>query len=340
MPTSHDLTIDVSSAAGLDGPARIVATVHLPDTLPDEPTVAFGFPGGGYSRHYYSMDFPDVGAGGQAGFHVDRGWVFVAVDPLQVGDSTLFDPDLLTFETISAANAIVVASVLDQLAAGTVGDGHGAVIEPRTIGFGQSMGGCFTLVLQAQHRCFDAIGILGYSATQTVVPSRPGTPNLPMPWMSRSSYPHNPMIYNPEALEEPGAVSGPDDLATAATAQEHPWTWAFHDDSESRELVQQDMVAMSGGSVPPWRSATTPACAMLMVAPGVVATEAASISVPAFLGTGATDVVPDPWMEPKAYKACRDITVYVCPQMAHMHNFAPTREQFWTRIQGWADGLA
>jgi hypothetical protein len=37
--------------------------------LPERPLVAFGFPGGGYSRHYYSMDLPDAPAGGQAAWH-------------------------------------------------------------------------------------------------------------------------------------------------------------------------------------------------------------------------------------------------------------------------------
>jgi hypothetical protein len=28
--------------------------------------------------------------------------------------------------------------------------------------------------------------------------------------------------------------------------------------------------------------------------------------------------------------------LYVCPRMAHMHNFAGTREEFWARIETWA----
>jgi pimeloyl-ACP methyl ester carboxylesterase len=79
---------------------------------------------------------------------------------------------------------------------------------------------------------------------------------------------------------------------------------------------------------------------MYMVAPGTVALEAASITVPVLSASGERDVVPDPWMEPKAFKSSADITVYVCPRMSHMHNFASTRERFWQRIHHWGGGVA
>jgi len=58
------------------------------------------------------------------------------------------------------------------------------------------------------------------------------------------------------------------------------------------------------------------------------------------VAVGERDVVPDPWMEPKAYKRSADITVFVCPTMAHMHNFASTRERFWTRLHSWGEAVA
>ena len=35
------------------------------------------------------------------------------------------------------------------------------------------------------------------------------------------------------------------------------------------------------------------------------------IDVPVFIATGERDVVPDPWMEPKAFKSATDITLTV-----------------------------
>jgi hypothetical protein len=92
--------------------------------------------------------------------------------------------------------------------------------------------------------------------------------------------------------------------------------------------------------LPPWRSATTPSCGIYMVAPGTVATEAAAITVPVLAAMGERDVVPNPWMEPFAFKSSTDITLFVCPRMGHMHNFASTRFDFWQRIHSWGTGVA
>ena len=72
----------------------------------------------------------------------------------------------------------------------------------------------------------------------------------------------------------------------------------------------------------------------------MVATEAAAITVPILLAMGERDVVPDPWLEPKAYRSATDISLFVCPRMGHMHNFAGTREAFWQRIHAWGEMVA
>ena len=329
-----ELSIDVTEAAGLGSPAHTAVTVHLPaaDALVQPPVVCFAFPGGGYSRHYWAMDLDDSGATGQAGFHTDRGWIFVSCDHLGVGDSTVVEPDTLDYEDISRANAATVRAVVGRLEQGTLDPDVQAIDEPTVIGIGQSMGGCLTIVAQAHHRCFDAIGILGFSAIQTIVPSQPGMPPLPMPWVTRASSTSDPMIVNAGSLT---AVE-----PAADTSAEHPWTWAFHHDDEPRGPVETDMAAMTGGANPPWRSATVPACAIKMVAPGTVATEAAAIDVPILLAVGERDVVPDPMREPTAYRSASDITMIVTERMAHMHAFAPTREQQWSRLHRWGTGIA
>src|SRR3546814_9153801 len=45
-------------------------------------------------------------------------------------------------------------------------------------------------------------------------------------------------------------------------------------------------------------------------------------------------------MEPKAFKSAHDVSVFVCPRMGHMHNFATTRSLFWQRIHSWGAGVA
>jgi pimeloyl-ACP methyl ester carboxylesterase len=92
--------------------------------------------------------------------------------------------------------------------------------------------------------------------------------------------------------------------------------------------------------MPEWGTAKAPVCAVTLLSPGVVAPEAAVIDVPVFVGVGERDVVPDPHEEPRAYPRSPDVTVFLCPRMAHMHNFASTREAFWRRLHHWGNGVA
>jgi pimeloyl-ACP methyl ester carboxylesterase len=340
-----ELKVDVTEAAAMGIPMETAATVFLPDgELSDPPVVCFAFPGGGYCRRYYSFDMPDGSGGGEARFHCDRGWIFVACDHLGFGDSTIPAGNTLDYENIARANDATVKAVMQKLEQGTLLDGYTRVHGATTLGIGQSMGGCFTIVAQGQLATFDGVGILGYSGIHTVVPSRPGAPAAVWPWVMRGSPLDNPKILNQAALAAAAGpkLGGQKDLAAAASSGEHPFTWCFHYDDEPAEIVALDMGAASGtgAPLPAWRSATTPLCGLYMVAPGTVAIEAASITVPVLVAVGERDVVPDPWMEAKAYKSAGDISVFICPRMGHMHNFAHTRREFWQRIHSWGSGVA
>ena len=342
-----ELEIDVTDAAGLGMAAHTAATVFLPDdgAVADPPVVCFAFPGGGYCRRYYSFDMPDDSGGGEAGWHVERGWMFVACDHLGFGDSTIPDGNALSYDNVALGNRATVEAVIDRLEAGTMLDGFPPVQGATKLGIGQSMGGCFTIVLQGQHGTFDGIGSLGYSGIHTVVPTRPGAPPSAWPWIPRGSDLDNPKILNQAALAAAAGptLAGTDSISGAAAVGEHPFAWAFHYDDVPRDVVAADMAASAGtneGPLPSWRSAAIPPCGIYMVAPGTVALEAASITVPVLVAVGERDVVPDPWIEPKAFKSATDITVFVCPRMGHMHNFAGTRHRFWQRIHSWGTGVA
>jgi alpha-beta hydrolase superfamily lysophospholipase len=276
---------------------------------------------------------PGSDVGGQAGWHAARGWIFVSCDHLHVGESTQpSDPTRLTFENVAASNRATVDAVLARLAEGTVADGFPPIADPRKIGIGQSMGGCLLIVQQGQLRTFDGIGVLGYSARHTVLWMPPGTPDMGSVYLPRGSEvavladgtlaEHVPEM-SPAAGDLPGTTPG------------------FHYDDEPRDLVAADMVdyPTRRGNVPRWASATMPPCARSMLSPGVVAPEAATITVPVFVGVGERDVCPQPLTEPAAYPRATDVTVFVCPRMSHMHNFASTRERFWARLASWADAV-
>ncbi|NML12206.1 hypothetical protein HHL08_19015 [Sphingobium sp. AR-3-1] len=331
MKPPIEISIDVTDAAVLGTPAQTAVSVFLPDgPLCDPPVVCFAFPGGGYSRRYYAFDLPHASGGGEAGFHCDRGWIFVACDHLGFGDSTIPEGNALNLDNAAAANHATVRAVMARLEDGTLADGLPPVTNATVLGIGQSMGGCFTVVAQGNWRTFDGIGVLGYSAIHTIVPTRPGSPQMPWPWISRRSSLDAPHILN-------------DYVPPAMTASgEHPFQWSFHYDDEPADIVALDMAAAAGATdpLPDWRSATTPPCGIYMVAPGAVAQEAAAVRVPVLIAAGERDVVPDPWAEPKAYKSATDITVYVCSRMAHMHNFAHTRALLWQKIHDWGSSVA
>lgn len=347
MAKSVELSIDVT-AVGLGVDAQQAVTVYLPDgPLADPPVVCFAFPGGGYGRRYYSFDMPGAAGGGQAGFHTSRGWIFVACDHLGFGDSTIPDREVLNYDRVALGNKIVVETVMSRLADGSLAEGCTPLRNPTKIGIGQSMGGCFTIVLQGQHHTFDGIAPLGFSGIHTVVPTRPGDPPAVWPWLPRNTDPANPTIMNAAAVAMAAGAqlrNADDEGDAAAATGEHPFAWSFHYDDVPRDVVARDMHATAHPDMedlPSWRSpAPPPACALQMVSPGTVALEAACVTVPVLCAMGERDVVPDPALEPRAYKSSADVTVYVCPRMGHMHNFASTRMEFWQRIHSWGRGVA
>lgn len=317
----HDVRIDVSEAVGIAG-AEIAATVVAPTTAAEKSILAVGFPGGGYSRGYWDIQWP--GGYSQAEYHVSRGWTFAAVDHLGVGDSSLLDPSVLTFEVMAAANSAATQRIVSMLHSGTIGANTVAPSDvPYVIGVGQSMGGCVSIVAQAAHRPFDALAVLGYSAAHTVLPSPQGGVRVTPVERGRTD---NDAITNEAA--EIGDV--------------HVFAWSFHYDDVEPGIYHEDL---RGGfpfrteSVPAWGSATIPPAAASMLAPGVVAEEAAAIDIPVFIAVGERDVCPDPWSEPASYRAARQVSLCVVDRMAHMHNFASTRQVLWDRLHRWGESL-
>lgn len=316
----RSVRVDVSDAVGLPN-TYIAATVIAPRQVPKRPILAAAFPGGGYSRGYWDIQWP--GGYSEAEYHVARGWLFVAFDHLGVGESSLPDPGLLTFECMANANAAATRAIVSGFRSGTLLEQLGPLETPFVVGIGQSMGGCVSIVAQAMHQPFDALAVLGYSASHTVLPSPAGGVQV-------------------SAIER----GRTDTAAIVSEAEEggdvEVFAWSFHFDDVDPGIRHEDL---RGGfpfrteGVPAWGSATLPPAAASMLAPGVVAAEAAALDVPVFIGVGERDVCPDPWAEPASYRAARQVSLCVVPRMAHMHNFASSRRELWTRIHRWGGSV-
>ena len=332
---SRDLTIDVTEAAGLGEPTHLAVTVTAPDDLGSTAIVCFAKPGAGYARGYFTEDLPGPGSGqgSQAAWHAARGWVFVAVDHLGVGASSQHDPDRLTFSAMVGAAHAAEADVRQQLAAGSLLDGLAPLGDMVTVGIGQSMGGCLTIVQQGRLHGYDGIGILGFSPQRTLPPTPPGTPPLALPWVPRDVALGDGVVTNAPALAEAGGdeVGGGDVSALA---------WGFHYDDVDPDVVRRDLAdyPARGGDVPSWGSGTVPfGVALWGMAPGGVLAEAAAVRCPVLVAHGERDVLVDPRGELRAYESATSVDFFECPRMAHMHNFAGTRALFWTRIETWGE---
>lgn len=339
---SIDLEIDVSEAAGLGEPARIALTVTVPTEREPvgsgsvSPVVCFAKPGAGYSRGYYTTDLPGPGPGkgAQADWHARRGWIFVSVDHLGVGGSSLHGPDALGFGPVAAASEAAEAAVVEALAAGTLVEGLAKIENPVKIGIGQSMGGCLAVVQQGRFHSYDGVGVLGYGVLGTRPPTAPGTPDLVLPWMPRNAAADEAVVTNAPALTAAATAA-----ATESGADVDALAWGFHFDDMDPAVVARDMEDYPArkGELPAWGSATIPSPLVLWcVTPGAVLAEAAAITAPVLVASGERDVLVDPRGEVRAYASSPSVDLFVCPKMAHMHNFAGTREVLWARLETWA----
>lgn len=325
-----DLRVDVTEAAGLGEPAHLAVTVVAPDGEPNG-IVAVVKPGGGYGRRYFTEDLPGPAQGAQATWHAERGWVVLAADHLGVGDSsTEHDGDALTFTALTGAAHAAEAELLERLAAGELVDGLPPVADPVVLGIGQSMGGALTIVQQGRHHAYDGIAVLGYSPLHTEPPTAPGLAPFVMPWVPRDAAPSSGIATNGPALVEGGGE--PVDMA-----------WGFHFDDVPADVVARDLgdFPFRHGDVPPWGSGTVPlAAAIWCLAPGSTLAEAAGVRVPVLLALGERDVVPDPRGDVRAFGGSPAVDLFICEGMAHMHNFAGTRERLWQRLHAWGEWVA
>ncbi len=80
-------------------------------------------------------------------------------------------------------------------------------------------------------------------------------------------------------------------------------SWGFFYDDVDSALISSDLsdFPTRNGTVPVWGSATLPlAVAASCLTPGVIASEAAAVTVPVLVAFGERDICADPKGEPRA----------------------------------------
>lgn len=318
--------IDVSDAAELGEAVEMAVSIYLPDPalLPERPVAIFACPGGGYSRHYFEMRFERHSGYHEAEWHVARGTIYVTIDHVGVGESTISDLSRITFQTLAATHDSCVRQIAGVLQAGTLAEGFPAVPDLFTVGMGQSMGGGVSILAQGRFATFDAIAPCGVSAIHTALPQR-----------DAGAFDQGKARF--DAVAEGRAKSH---LETDHGGVDY--VYAFHWEDVPADILEEDM---RGGypirqTAPIFGSVTIPYCAVQMMLPGAFAAEAARIAVPVLVANGERDTCPDPHAEAAAYSSSRDVSIFIVPTMAHMHNFASTRTQLWQRLHDWSRMVA
>jgi pimeloyl-ACP methyl ester carboxylesterase len=168
--TSIEVRVDIDGLVSLPGAGTTAATVFLPEQFMSPQGVILAFAGGGGLRQSWDLHVEGMSGYSAADYYVGRGFVFVTIDHAGVGDSTpLPDLDAVTYTNLAEADAATVEGVLARLREG-IAPGVAPMPEIKTVGMGHSMGGLLVTAMQANHRCFDAVAILGWSNVHNRVP--------------------------------------------------------------------------------------------------------------------------------------------------------------------------
>jgi pimeloyl-ACP methyl ester carboxylesterase len=317
----HHFEVDVTPAMPEDAreePVTIAGTVIAdPATLRPDPVVVFAVPGGTYSRRYWDLQPPGRAGYSQAEWVAARGDVLVALDYLGGGDSSRpADGDFMTLEVCSDGAHATFGEVSGRLVAGSLVPELPALGAATFVGFGQSLGGFITMIQQGEYADYSAIAVLG--ASPLVIDNIPFHRDLTgVPADERRR-----MI-----LADNAASAGVDELPMYHGAPRRFYGGIFHVDG-----VADDLLAYDENECETLISRVSGVDGMT---PGYAAPWAECIACPVFLGFGDADVSADPRREPSGYPTSRHITVATFPDMAHMHNFADTREQLWQALDDW-----
>jgi len=298
--THHEvrtLRVDVSDVAPA-GVRTLAADVHVPAELSVGPVVCCCVPGGGMSRGYFDIQAPpSVGNFSMARHLVERGVVVITLDSPGVGESDVPDDGYtLTPDFVADVNAHAFDQLLEEWP-----DAH-------RIGVGHSAGGLLTVVQQARHRTYDALGLFGFG--------RGG---------------HEQFALTQEERDQAGGI-----VELTRTR--------FGDPLPGGGSTATSPFLLGGMEVPPEaldalgavKTRLLGVVGLTSMIPGSVDAEMAAVEVPVFLALGEHDIAGDPHAIPACFTGSNDFTLFVLPGTGHNHNVAPDRELLWERFVVWA----
>ncbi|MCE4071453.1 MULTISPECIES: alpha/beta hydrolase [Pseudomonas] len=301
-----DVTNALSAEVSAGQRLYVSAWLFMPAHLPSRPTISAWLNGGTYDKRYFHAEIPGYPGYSMAEHLAARGHIVVLPDHLGIGDSSRAPRQMAVTRQVAAkANHDAMTQLFEHLREGTLHPSIPAIPQFVKLGGGHSMGGMQTITQQADHRTYDRIAVLGYTAVGV---------HLTLGGQLHSA--------DPGPLD----LSKPDYPVMDRGHLRSTFHW---DDVPEAVLTADDALLVPVPYVLSTQAITT----------GIVSEDARNIDVPIYQCLGERDVSPDPWAEAAHFRACYDYTLHVLPKSGHCQNFASTRTEMWDRIYTWNESL-
>ena len=317
---TYEIELDVSAAVPQADRCVVGCSIFLPPAPGPGPTVVVALPGGSYNRRYWDMAPPGREVLSQARYFAQRGVGFCAVDYIGAAqESRPADGDVMTMDVAADAAHLAFQQLRDKFLSGAFG--RAPLDEPTFVGMGQSMGGSMTIVQQGGHHDYAAIAPLGTSDSASKLLSFSGDALARWPELSTQERREVARSWLESVLGE---------LPMYHETSRALFSDAFFGPDPDPELVAYDEATLQT-MIPRSLSIDT-------ATPAFLDPYIAAIECPVFLGFGDIEAkAREAHAQPARYQASTDITLCVFPQMAHMHNHAPTRQLLWDRLLLWLE---
>ncbi len=306
IPLNLDVTDALPAEVTGGRPTMISAWLFFPDDLSllgERPVTMALLAGGSYDKRYHHVVI-DGHEGYSAAEHLaGQGNIVILLDHLGVGESSRVpDQKKATRQIVAQAMDAALTRSYAGLAQGTLDPRLPAIPDFARIGGGHSMGGMLTVIQQANHRTYDAIMVIGYTAAGV---------HFTMGGRKLRAADFTP-------AEEPADYTSNDRA---------PLHEGFHwEDVPAEVIAADDLLAIE----------TPSQIGVISIATDIIRDEAREIDVPIYFCNSERDVSPDVSAEPALFPKCNDFMIHLLPRAGHCQSFAGTRHLMWDRMHGWA----